>query len=148
MKNFKALILKISYISVTIFFTTLMPIISNFTDTYLCFSQVFFLLTALTMLTREPHFPCRWKKNLHSHGFFVCFFSPHHFYYSLECRICISNYKTCTRAAETLQQNASKGPCTVPRCTAWLLIYFSRSLRQVKKAKTNNHLGKILNLTN
>lgn len=108
------------------------------------FQPGFFLLTALTVLTGEPHFPCRQKKNLIATSFFFFF----HFSYGLICRICISNYKTCTTAAETLQQNTSKGPCTVPRCTAWLPIYFSRSLRQERKAKTNKHLGKRLNLTN
>lgn len=127
-----------------------MPIILNFTDTYLCFSQVFSLLTALTMLTENRIFHTDEKKKLHSHVFiFVflfCFFF--HFSYGLKCRICISNYETCTTAAETLQQNTSKVPCTVPRWTAWLLIYFSRRLRQKKKAKSNKHLGKRLNLTN
>lgn len=128
-----------------------MPIILNFTDTYLCFSQVFSLLTALTMLTENRIFHTDEKKKTFIVMFFLfvflfCFFF--HFSYGLKCRICISNYETCTTAAETLQQNTSKVPCTVPSMTAWLLIYFSRRLRQKKKAKSNKHLGKRLNLTN
>lgn len=107
------------------------------------FQPGFFLTNCINNVNKRTTFSIQMKKKTSQPCLF--FF---HFSYGLKCRICISNYKTCTTAAETLQQNTSKGPCTVPRCTAWLLIYFSRSLRQVKKAKTNNHLGKRLNFIN
>jgi len=76
-------------------------------------------------------------------SFFFSFFT-----YGLKYRVDISNYETCTTAVETLQQNTSKGPSTVPRCTAQLLIYFSESLQRAKKTKNNKHLGKKLSLSN
>lgn len=109
------------------------------------FQPGFFLTNCINHVNKRTTFSIQMKKNFIVMVFCFFFF---HFSYDLKCRICISNYETCTTAAETLQQNTSKGPCTVPRCTPWLLIYFSRSLRQAKKAKTNKHLGKRLNLTN
>lgn len=115
-----------------------MSISLSFTDTHLCFKGVLSLLTALTMLMREPHFPYRCKKlkKKNIEDMHVLFFTSR----VLNCRAGISNYETSTTAEETLQQNTSKGPSTVPRCTAQL-TYCCGSLKQTKN---NKHVGKRL----